>query len=73
LLRLRSGRETTAQRARRMEIRMTLTEHIQKQYGGNQAAFAQSQNVKPQQITQWIAKGFIVVDGVLYSPRRELI
>ena len=51
---------------------MKLTIYIKNEHGGNQAAFAQSLNVKPQQITQWIKKGFIVVDGVLYSPRREL-
>ena len=51
---------------------MVLIEYIKNEHGGNQAAFAQSVNVKPQQITQWIKKGFIVVDGVLYSPRRDL-
>jgi hypothetical protein len=51
---------------------MKLIDYIENKYCGNQAAFAQSQNVKPQQITQWINKEFIVVDGVLYSPRREL-
>ena len=51
---------------------MELIDYIQKHHGGNQAAFARKQGVKPQQVTQWIEKGFIVVDGVLYSPRREL-
>ena len=51
---------------------MQLLEYIELNHGGNQAAFAESVNVKPQQITQWIKKGFIVVDGALYSPRRVL-
>ena len=55
-----------------MGVSMNLLDYIQKNYGGNQAAFAEVQSVKPQQVTQWIRKGFIVVDGVLYSPRREL-
>lgn len=51
---------------------MELIDFIQKHYGGNKAAFAKAQGVQPQQVTQWINKGFIVVGGVLYSPRREL-
>ena len=51
---------------------MSLLEHIKENYDGNQAAFARSEGVKRSQITQWINKGFIVVNGVLYSPRREL-
>lgn len=51
---------------------MNLSDYIKKQYGGNQTAFAKDNNVKPPQVTQWINKNFIVVDGVLYSPRREL-
>ena len=51
---------------------MSLQEYIDKHFGGSQAAFAKAQGVKPPQVTQWIHKGFIVVDDVLYSPRREL-
>jgi DNA-binding transcriptional regulator YdaS (Cro superfamily) len=51
---------------------MVLIEYIKKEHGGNQAAFAQAQGVKPPQVTQWINKEFIVVNGVLYSPRRAL-
>ena len=51
---------------------MSLLDYIKKEHGGNQAAFAKAQKVKPPQITQWINKKYIVVDGVLYSPRREL-
>lgn len=55
-----------------MGVSMSLPDYIQNHCGGNQAAFARAQDVKPQQVTQWIEKGFIVVDGVLYSPRRTL-
>ena len=51
---------------------MSLQDYIKKHYGGNQAAFAKSQGVQPQQVTQWISKGFIVIDGALYSHRRDL-
>tara|TARA_R110002126_G_scaffold109171_2_gene246130 strand:+ start:468 stop:644 length:177 start_codon:yes stop_codon:yes gene_type:complete len=53
-------------------FKMGLLEYIKNKHGGNQSAFASAQNVKPPQVTQWINKGFIVIDGVLYSPRREL-
>lgn len=49
-----------------------LLDHIKTHHSGNQAAFAAAQGVKPQQVTQWINKGFIVVNGELYSPRRTL-
>lgn len=51
---------------------MLLLEYINKYYGGSQAAFARALGVKPQQVTQWIDKGFIVVDHKLYSHRRDL-
>lgn len=51
---------------------MKLADYIDLYYGGVQTRFADSQGVLPQQVTQWIRKGFVVVDHVLYSPRREL-
>lgn len=51
---------------------MPLLKYIELNYGGNQAAFAKSQYVKPQQVTKWLNMNCIVVDGVLYSPRRTL-
>ncbi len=51
---------------------MTLLEYIQQKFYGSQAEFARAQGVAPAQVTQWIKKGFIVVDDVLYSPRRKL-
>lgn len=37
-----------------------------------QVAFAKAQDVEPAQVTQWLNKDFIVVNEVLYSPRRNL-
>ena len=51
---------------------MTLTEYIEKQHGGSQSEFARANEVHRSQVTQWLNKNFIVVDGVMYSPRREL-
>ena len=54
------------------EVSMKLRDHINQHHGGSQRAFACSQAVLPPQVSQWITKGFIVVDHILYSPRREL-
>jgi hypothetical protein len=56
----------------------TLQEYINEFFGGNQAAFARAQkkedgkSISRPQVTQWINKNFIVVDGALYSHRRDL-
>ncbi|MDG4698843.1 hypothetical protein P7V44_21705 [Providencia sp. CRE-3FA-0001] len=52
---------------------MKLIDYINMYYSGNQSAFATACGVHRTQVTQWINKGFIVVDHTLYSPRRELI
>ena len=51
---------------------MKLKDHIAASHGGVNARFARSEGVSDQQITQWVNKKFIVVDGVMYSPRRVL-
>ena len=50
----------------------TLKDYINREHGGSQVKFAAANGVIKQQVTQWIRKGFIVVDGSLYSHRREL-
>jgi len=50
----------------------TLKEYINREHGGSQVRFAATNGVHKSQVTQWINKNFIVVNGVLYSPRREL-
>lgn len=51
---------------------VSLERYIVDRYDNNKALFAEKQGVKPQQVTQWINKQFIVVDNKLYSERREL-
>jgi transposase-like protein len=50
---------------------MNLDTYISSNYP-SQAAFAREVGVSPAQVTQWINRGFIVINGELYSPRREL-
>jgi len=38
----------------------------------SQAHFARVQGVAPAQVTQWINKNCIVVNEILYSPRRSI-
>jgi len=49
-----------------------LIDYIQAEFNGIKAEFARAQGVKPQQVSQWLAKNFIVVNGVMYSYRRTL-
>lgn len=51
---------------------LPLADYIAKYHGGSQKAFADSLGVMPQQVTQWLSKGFVVIDHHLYSPRRAL-
>lgn len=51
---------------------MKLSEHIDLFFNGNKSAFAKSMSVTPQQVTKWVNDDWIIVDGNLYSPKREL-
>ncbi|EFT7068470.1 hypothetical protein G6162_001526 [Salmonella enterica] len=51
---------------------MKLTEYIDKYYNGSKAEFARANGVLPQRVTEWVNGDFIVVDGKLYSQRRDL-
>lgn len=51
---------------------MKLSEHIELFFGRNKSAFAKSMNVTPQQVTKWVNDEWIIIDGTLYSPRRDL-
>jgi len=59
----------TEMQAKALSLRLWIDLH----FSGSQRAFAAAQGVHPQQVTQWINKDFIVVDGKLYSHRRDLI
>lgn len=50
---------------------MPLREYIEKHFS-TAAEFAQACGVVPQQVNKWLAMKCIVVDGVLYSPRRDV-
>ncbi len=39
----------------------------------NKKEFAESQGVKPQQVTNWIRQEFIVIDHVIFSQRRAIV
>jgi len=50
----------------------TLRAHIDEHHGGCQRTFAAAVGVKPQQVTKWLRMGCVVVDGILYSARRDI-
>lgn len=49
----------------------SLKDYIKDNYKTN-AAFADAIGVSRQQVSNWIAQGFVVYDDTLYSKRREL-
>jgi len=51
---------------------VTLKDYINREHGGSQVRFAKANNVHKAQVTQWLNKKFIVIDGCLYSHRRKL-
>jgi len=58
---------------------MKLRDYINQHHGndrnnrGGQKAFAEAQGVLPQQVQAWLKADWIVVDGFLYSPRRQIL
>jgi len=38
----------------------------------SQRDFAEKQEVLPQLVTKWLKGGYVVIDNVIYSPRRKL-
>lgn len=56
-----------------MRPAITLRHHININYNGNVAAFARANGIENrQQAHRWLAEGWIVVDGRMYSPRRVI-
>ncbi|WP_118986295.1 hypothetical protein [Photorhabdus sp. CRCIA-P01] len=51
---------------------MLLTEYIDRNFHGNKAEFARHMGVDPQHVNKWINGGWIVVNDILYSPKREI-
>jgi hypothetical protein len=60
------------QKGNNVKEALELIDYIELHHSGNQAAFGRAQGVLPQQVTKWLDMGCVVLDGVLYSPRREL-
>jgi len=50
---------------------VTISRHIKLRFKGNQAGFARSQGVLPQQVTKWINAGWVIGGGYIFSPKRE--
>lgn len=61
---------------------LTIPEFIEKNFQGRvtqdggvtgkQVEFANAMGVNRQQVTKWVNGGWIVVDGILYAPKREV-
>jgi DNA-binding transcriptional regulator YdaS (Cro superfamily) len=51
---------------------MPLSEYVMLHFSGNQSEFARHMGVSRQKVNGWVADGWIVVDGKLYSPRRDI-
>jgi DNA-binding transcriptional regulator YdaS (Cro superfamily) len=49
-----------------------LPDYIDSHYDGVQASFAAAEGVARPQVTQWIKRGYVVIDGALCLPRRPL-
>lgn len=52
---------------------VSLSQYINDKFNGSQVAFAAENGVLKQQVTKWLNAEMIVVDDVLYSPRRKLV
>lgn len=50
---------------------MKLKQHIEKEHGGNQSAFARKMNVNPQQVTRWLNYDCIWFDGAVYKKQSK--
>ncbi|ASE84370.1 hypothetical protein EVY06_22000 [Citrobacter koseri] len=51
---------------------MQLKQYIDDHFGGNKSEFARVMGVRRDKPNRWISEGWIVVDGRLYSPQREI-
>ena len=51
---------------------MKLIDYINLNFKGNRSAFGRAVGVSRQHVNDWLVKEYIIVDGMLYSPRRAL-
>lgn len=49
-----------------------LAEYINRRFNGNRAEFARHMGVFPHKVSEWVKKGWVVVGGQLYGPRRGI-
>lgn len=54
-------------------IAIPLSQFIFDKFNDSQSKFAKAQGIKKQQVTKWLNEGFIVIDGHLFSKRRDLM
>ena len=47
-------------------VEMKLTDHIKEQHSNNISAFARTQGVRRDQVSRWIKRGCLVIDGKVY-------
>ena len=45
---------------------MKLNDCIQEHHNGNISAFARTQNVRQDQVTRWLKRNCMVIDGLVY-------
>jgi len=45
---------------------MNITNYITQHHNGNKSAFARTQNVRHDQVTRWIKRNCVVIDGRVY-------
>jgi len=50
---------------------MKLKQHIEKEHGGNQSAFARKMGVNPQQVTRWLNYDCIWINGAVYKKQSK--
>lgn len=51
---------------------MDLKDYIDKNYAGVKTRFAADCNVLPQQVTKWLERNCIVINGIIYTPKRMI-
>ena len=50
----------------------TVNQYLVKNFNGNRRFMADANNTSTGHVRNWEEKGWIVIDGVLYAPRRKL-
>ena len=51
---------------------VSVERYIKLRFANNKARFARHCNVFPQTVSKWIAAGYVIGDGCIYSQRRKI-